>query len=103
MAALSTIAAVAAIAGTAYSVHQGEKSAKLQSRAMAQAEKAAQADAAERDMAFNKANQKRPRALDSLMQANLKASGGAQSGTMLTGPQGVGDPLALGKSTLLGG
>ena len=59
-----------------------------------------QADQA--DQAMNRANGKAPD-LASLMGQNVLNAKGGQSGTMLTGPQGV-DPnaLLLGKKTLLG-
>lgn len=106
MAAISTIiagigAGIAGI-GTASSMIQGKKAAKAQKTLLTQQERAAESEAAQRDMEFNKLNQKKPVLLDSLIAQNLKASKGAQGGTMLTGPRGVSDPLTLGRNTLLG-
>lgn len=91
----------AAVAGGA-SVYASKKAAKAQNKALAQAEQQAQTDARQRDIEFNAANQKKPQLIDSLIQKNLRESGGAQGGTLLTGPGGVTDPLKLGRSTLLG-
>jgi hypothetical protein len=99
--ALATLAA-ATVASTGYSIYSGERADKAQKVAMNQAKKVATADAQQRDLEFNAANKKKPTMLGGLMAANLKAQGTAGNGTMLTGPQGVTDPLALGKSTLLG-
>ena len=55
------------------------------------------------DEANNRANQKKADPLAALNAAELSSRGG-QSGTMLTGPQGVDfDALNLERSTLLGG
>jgi hypothetical protein len=55
------------------------------------------------DQANNRANAKTPDSA-AAMAANIMAGKAGQSGTMLTGPQGI-DPtqLTLGKNTLLGG
>jgi len=94
--------AMTAVTG-ASAVKQGidaSKADKQQKVAMQQAKKAADADAIARDQEFNAQNKKKPTLLAGLMAQNAK--GGKAGSTMLTGPQGVGDPLSLGKSTLLG-
>lgn len=55
------------------------------------------------DEANNRANAKSPDSA-AMLSANMMAGKAGQSGTLLTGPQGV-DPsqLTLGKTTLLGG
>lgn len=84
-----------------------EKAAKeanetsLAALATAQDEAAKNADLA--DQAMNRANAKQPN-VSKLRGANVNAAKGGQSGTMLTGPQGVDtSTLTLGKATLLGG
>lgn len=101
-AALATMA-VAAVAGTAYSVYNGERAAKEQEGAMKRAQDSAKSQADAADQAMNKANPKRPD-VGALLAGNALAAKGGVGGTMLTGPTGV-DPagLTLGKSTLLGG
>lgn len=95
-----TAAVAAASAYSSYS--QGKKSAAAQKTAnkKAQANADKQAQLAEQDL--NRANQKSPD-VGALLSANQQQSLSGQSGTMLTGSQGV-DPnsLSLGKSTLLG-
>ena len=72
----------------------------LAALATAQDEAAKNADLA--DQAMNKANAKQPN-VGKLQGANVNAAKGGQSGTMLTGPQGVDtSTLTLGKATLLG-
>lgn len=96
-AAIAVVAAAAAYQG--YQTNQQNKDMKgAQGRAEQQAAK--QADLA--DQAQNKANAKRPN-VGAMLEANQAAATGGQSGTMLTGSQGV-DPatLNLGKNTLLG-
>lgn len=100
---MGVTAAIAAVAGTSYSIYAGERANREQGDAMQQAKVNQAKTEALADQAMNKANPKRPNtgaALSSLQQA---AAGGA-SGTMLTGPSGVdASTLQLGKSTLLGG
>ena len=99
MPAAPVIAAVAAAVGTSYSIYSGERAAKKQSQAQAQAEKKEQALQAERD--FNKANSKKANTAD-LLQAAQQDGGGVGS-TILTGSEGVeNDQLKLGKQNLLG-
>ena len=64
---------------------------------------AAKATAQQADEANNRANRKSPDSAAAMASAILSGKAG-QSGTMLTGPQGI-DPnsLMLGKATLLGG
>ena len=97
-----TVLAGAAVAGTAYSIYAGEKSASAQKKAQSQATAAASAQAKAADEAQNKANQRRPDT-SAIMAAAQQSGAGGNSSTMLTGPAGVGDALKLGKSTLLGG
>ena len=104
------VAATAAVAGTGYSVYQGEQQKSAQEDALKQQQKA-QSEAAERSkgqlqqsqQAQNAANQKSPD-VSGIMEAAGKAAQGGPSGTMLTGPSGVSQAdLTLGKNTLLGG
>jgi Flp pilus assembly protein TadB len=97
---MGVTAAVAAVVGAGYAVHSGEQAknrqedqAAAQKRANAKAEKQA-------DQAMNRANQRTPDASTLLAEAQNR---GLNSGTMLTGAQGI-DPsaLTLGKNTLLG-
>lgn len=96
------VMAAATVASTAYSIHSGEQQKRAQKSATktAQANADKQAQLAEQDT--NRANQKAPD-IGALLSANQQQSLSGQSGTMLTGAQGV-DPnsLSLGKSTLLG-
>lgn len=97
-----TMAAVGAVG--AYSQHQAaSKAADAQASASAQATTNAKNQADQADQANNRANGKLPD-VAGLASGNAMSAKGGQSGTMLTGAQGV-DPntLALGKSTLLGG
>lgn len=113
MAAVSTaltIAAVAAAAGTAYSIYSGERAADAQREAMQKQETAQrealdiqkkQAEKAEQNV--NRATRRQPDVQAIGQQSQQMATQGGGS-TMLTGPQGVNpNELALGKSTLLGG
>ena len=97
-----TMAAVGAVG--AYSQHQAaSKAADAQAAASAQATTNAKNQADQADQANNRANGKQPD-IAGMSSSNAMAAKGGQSGTMLTGAQGV-DPnaLSLGKSTLLGG
>ena len=80
-----------------------KKGLEAQQAANATAIDAATKQASAADQATNRANAKVPDIASMLSENVLNAKGG-QSGTMLTGPQGV-DPnaLLLGKKTLLGG
>jgi uncharacterized protein HemX len=107
---MGVTAAVAAVVGTTYAVYSGEQAKDRQKDAMRQQEVAqtqqltqAKEAAATSQQNINKANQRRPDTQAVMADAEMGAGGG-QSGTMLTGPQGI-DPqqLALGKNTLLGG
>ena len=101
--ALPYITAAVAAAGTAYSVYSGERASSAQKKANKQAQANATKQAQQAEQEINRANQKSPD-VGALLSANQQQSLSGQSGTMLTGSQGV-DPnsLALGKSTLLGG
>lgn len=96
------IGAGVAAAGTVASVVQGDKARSSQNKANDAAKAAAQTNAQQADEANNRANGKSPDSAAS-MAANILAGKAGQSGTMLTGPQGI-DPtqLTLGKNTLLG-
>lgn len=80
-----------------------KKGLDAQNKANDSAIAAAKQQADQADQAMNRANGKAPD-LAALMGQNVLNAKGGQSGTMLTGPQGV-DPnsLLLGKKTLLGG
>ena len=113
---MGVTAAIAAVAGTANAVYQGEKQRSAQNTAMdrqkeaAAKQEAAAATAAEEakkqaataEMAMNKANAKKPN-YAGMLTGNEAAAKGGVGGTLLTGPQGI-DPnsLLLGKNTLLG-
>ena len=102
MSAATTVAAIAAVAGTAYSIYSGERNASAQANAQKDAKSAALKQEQAAEEANNRANQKRPDTMAILDAAKQSGNSGA-SGTTLTGAQGV-DPgaLNLGKSTLLG-
>lgn len=99
---LETIAAVAAIGSAAYTVYSGERAADAQSSAQNEARANAEKQATAADQAQNKANQKKPDT-SAILSAAGQAGKAGESGTMLTGPAGVGtNMLNLGKNTLLG-
>ena len=102
MPAAPIVMAVAAAASTAYSIYSGEKQKSAQKSAAKTAQANADKQAQLADQDLNRANQKSPD-VGALLSANQQQSLSGQSGTMLTGSQGV-DPnsLSLGKSTLLG-
>ena len=96
------ITAAAAVAGTAYSVYNGQKQLSTQKKGQAQALKTAGDQATAAEQAHNAANQKRPNT-SGILDAATQAGRAGVSGTMLTGAQGISrDQLSLGKSTLLG-
>lgn len=89
-----------------YSAYSSNKNAKAslsqQEKAQRKAEANAQAQAQAADEASNAANMKMPDTAAMMSSAMLSGKAG-QSGTMLTGPQGVKkDKLGLQKNTLLG-
>ena len=100
--ATTAILATAAVVGTAYSIYSGERASSAQKDAQEKAQQQAQKQAQAADQALNQANQKKPDT-SAILSAAQQAGRSGQSGTMLTGSQGV-DPasLTLGKSTLLG-
>ena len=103
VAAAAIVGAIAMVANTGYSIHEGERSAAVQNRSQRQALANSRATAQSADEANNRANQKRPNANATLAAAQQAAKGG-MGGTLLTGPQGVNPgEMSLGKSTLLGG
>lgn len=87
-------------------IENPEKAAKQALQAQQEANQIAigiaKKNASDADMAFNRANGKSPDVMG-IMDSNRMNAKGGQSGTMLTGTQGV-DPTALllGKKTLLG-
>ncbi len=104
--AASLMAAGIGAAGTAGTlVAQSDANRKqrhAQDQAMASAKKSASKARRNRDIAFNKNNQKTADASAMLSKQGQAALGGP-SGTMLTGSSGVSNKsLALGKNTLLG-
>ena len=92
----TAISAVGAVAGVISSADTARRTGNM-------AKDAAKANAMAADQAMNRANQKSPDTA-AAMAANVLSGKAGQSGTMLTGAQGV-DPnsLTLGKTTLLGG
>lgn len=98
----TAVLAAAAVAGTAYSIYSGERSADAQASAQKEARNNALKAEQNAQQATNRANQKKPDTAGILDAASQSGKAGA-SGTMLTGPQGI-DPAALnlGKNTLLG-
>lgn len=100
---MGVTAAIAAISTVGSSIYQGEKQAKMQKRASAQAEQNARKQENLAEQQLNAANRKRPDTA-AMIDAAAQSARSGNSGTMLTGPQGV-DPglLTLGKNTLLGG
>ena len=84
-------------------VYGANKAAKAQKEANAVSVAQAKTAADQADQATNRANAKSPN-VAGLLSANTMSAKAGQSGTMLTGTQGV-DPntLMLGKKTLLGG
>lgn len=100
---MGVTAAIAAVASTANAVYQGEQQKKMQKRASAQAEANARKQENLAEQQLNASNRKQPDTMAMLDAASQSARAG-NSGTMLTGPQGV-DPglLTLGRNTLLGG
>lgn len=102
---ISATAWLAIGAGTAYAANQmktQEEALNRQNAAQQQAKQQAEKVAADADMAFNRANQKKPN-VQSIMDSNKAAGMGGAGSTMLTGPLGI-DPtlLTLGRNTLLG-
>lgn len=95
--------AAAAIGSTGYTIYNGEKARREQSRANSNARKAAATTAQQAEEANNRANSRTPDTAAALA-ANQLGSLSGQGSTMLTGPKGV-DPnsLTLGRNTLLGG
>lgn len=90
-------------ATTAFSAYNSNRQRQQQKGANYQAEQAALKQEKQMEQQMNAANKKRPNTNAMLNDAAQNARAG-QSGTMLTGTQGV-DPsmLTLGKNTLLGG
>lgn len=93
----------AAVAGATVSAATAVTANDNARRAGAQAKTQALATAQQADEANNRANAKTPDSAAAMATAILAGKAG-NSGTMLTGPQGI-DPtqLTLGKASLLGG
>lgn len=99
---IETILIASAVAGAAIAYNNGQEQKKAAEKARKQAQANAQKQEKAADEATNRANQRRADAGSALDAAAIAARGG-QSGTMLTGPQGVDNSaLQLGKNTLLG-
>lgn len=96
---LTTAAWLAVGVSAVSAVHQYDQGRSAGNKA----KDAAKATALQSDEAINRANAKTPDTAAAMAQAILAGKAG-NSGTMLTGPQGI-DPtqLTLGKSSLLGG
>lgn len=79
-----------------------QQQATAQERAMANQLALQKQNFAQQEQQINRANQRSPDS-SAILSGNQRAARGGQSGTMLTGVQGI-DPnkLALGKNTLLG-
>lgn len=103
MPAAPVIAAVAVGASTAYSVYQGERADKAQNKARKEAERNAKKQQNQAEQDANRANRRGPNT-QGILDATAQQARGGESGTMLTGAQGVDlSQLQLGKNTLLGG
>lgn len=99
---MGVTAAIAAVAGTAYSVYSGERAASAQASAQKQNLARANETAKQQEEATNRANQKDPDS-SAILSAIQQAGKAGASGTMLTGSQGVDtSSLTLGKNVLLG-
>ena len=97
----TAILALTAIS-TAAGIYQGVSAAGAQSDAQQQAKKQGEASLLQSQQAMNRANAKHPD-VNAILSAAQQAGKSGESGTMLTGPQGVAPgSLPLGKSTLLG-
>lgn len=102
MSALITAVVVAAV-GTGYSIYAGERNAKMQKQAQADAKKAALKAEGQADEAMNAQNMALPDTASMMSSAMLSGKAGA-SGTLLTGAKGVDkSKLELQRNTLLGG
>lgn len=94
--------AAAAVAGTAYSIYNGQQQLSASADAASKAQATADKQAKAADEATNRANQKKPDT-SAILAAAQQAGKVGTSGTMLTGPTGVDQSaLNLGKNTLLG-
>ena len=101
----STATWVAISMGTtaAVGLYSADQAAKSQNKALQQSKDAAKANQQASDEANNRANRKAPD-VSAMLSASALAGRSGQTGTLLTGPQGVDtSTLTLGKSTLLGG
>jgi len=109
MAALSTIALIAAAGGLASSVYSGQQQAKAQKKALGRQEQA-QKEAQTQAQRQQRLSEERMRAANmaepdtaAIMRAESEARRKGVGGTMLTGPQGVKQgEYNVGGSTLLG-
>ena len=99
----ATWMAISVGVSTAVAVDNADKSRRQANTAGDRAKANALATAQQADEANNRANAKAPDSAATIAAAMLAGKAG-QSGTMLTGPQGVdANSLTLGKNTLLGG
>lgn len=101
MAISAGIMAATTVAKAGYDVYAGNKAAKEQKKADQLANDAREKDRLLREQELNKQEAKKPTMIDTLMMANLKKQKAVGS-TNLTGPSGVNDPLALGRTAALG-
>lgn len=101
--ATTAIVAAAAVAGAAISYKNGQAQQASAKKAQQQQKTQAEQLYSQQDQANNKANARGPNT-DALFAQNQIEGQQGDSGTMLTGPNGV-DPgsLTLGKNTLIGG
>ena len=97
---LSAAVMVGTTLATAYNANQQKQQMK---GAQYRAEQAALKQEKQMEQQMNAANKKRPNTT-AMLDSAAQSSRAGQSGTMLTGTQGI-DPaaLSLGKNTLLGG
>lgn len=99
----ATWMAISAGVGAVATIKQADTARRVGNTANDEAKANALKTQQQADQANNRANAKSPD-VTAMMSANLLAGKAGQSGTMLTGPQGVdASTLTLGKNTLLGG
>lgn len=99
----ATWMAISAGVGALSTIKQADTARRVGNQANDAAKENALKTQQQADQANNRANAKSPD-VTAMMSANLLAGKAGQSGTMLTGPQGVdASTLTLGKNTLLGG
>lgn len=90
------------VATAAVSLYSTDQQRKSQNKALDQAKADARANQQAADEANNRANRKSPD-VSAMLSASALAGRSGQSGTMLTGPQGLAtSTMTLGKTNLLG-